>query len=86
MPYTYLTLNQALSELADRLYDAHPTASPFWSDAEKTLYINEALRVWNAMTSYWRDSFTFNLTQGVTWYDIPTAAGSLRPMTVTDTD
>ncbi|MGH7184494.1 MAG: hypothetical protein ACREJN_21320 [Nitrospiraceae bacterium] len=85
--YSATTLTQALAELAQRLYDAHPTASPFWTDAEKTIYIQEALRAWNAMTSFWRVQFVFNTVNGQTWYDLAdttSVANTPRPMSYTD--
>lgn len=87
--YTAVTLTQAIADLSQRLYDAHPTATPFWDDTEKAIYIREALRVWNAMTGFWRDSFVFGLTTNQTWYDISDPAdapGTLRAMTITDDD
>lgn len=52
-----ITLGQAKAALAQRLYDA---TEQFWSDAELTLYIQEAMRTWQALTSYWREEFTFS--------------------------
>jgi hypothetical protein len=83
-PYSYVTLTQARQELANRLYD--PT-QVFWSAAELNAYLAEALRTWNALTSYWRDDFLFTPRQGVTWYDLTNATNlpnTLRPYTVTD--
>lgn len=80
-PYSYVTLAQMRQELANRLYD--PTQT-FWSATELNAYITEALRTWNALTSYWRDDFLFTPQLNVTWYDITQVANSLRPYTVTD--
>ncbi len=84
MPYSYITLAQARAQLAAKLYDI--SANLFWSDAEKDQYIIEALRTWNSLTSTWRAEFVFNTGAGVTWYDIPSLANTLRPYTVTDSD
>lgn len=79
--FKYITLAAARQQLANRLYDS---AQVFWSAAELTLYITEALRTFNAYASYWRGEFEIRPTSGVQWYDIPALTGSLRPYTVTD--
>lgn len=86
MPYTSTTLTEALADLGARLYDP---SSTFWTDAEKTLYIQEALRTWNALTNFWRSEFTLQLSEENIWYDIAdpnSAANTVRPFTVTDED
>jgi hypothetical protein len=53
------------------------------------LYIQEAMREWNALTAYWRGDFTFFTKMGLTWYDITnpaTAPNTLRPLTLTTTN
>lgn len=83
-PYSYVTLGQAAQELANRLYDS---GMVFWSQAELTAYITEALRTWNALTAYWRDDFTFQSLPGATWYDLHNTTvmpNTLVPLTVTD--
>jgi len=67
--------------LAARLYD--PTFQ-FWTQAELTLYLQEAMQTWQALTGYWRGDFPFVPTAGVAWYDIPSMASSLRKYTVSD--
>ena len=84
MPYTYATLAQVRIQLASKLYDTG--ATQFWSDAEKNLYIYEALRTWNSLTGMWRIEFPFPVSQGLNWYDIPSAVGSPRPYTLADND
>lgn len=54
-----ITLGQAKSALAQRLYDS---TEQFWSDAELQSYIVEAMRTWQALTSYWREEFIFSST------------------------
>ena len=86
MPYSYINLTTALSDLGARLYDP---ASTFWSITEKTRIIQTALRTWNAFTSMFRAEFTMPTAANVVWYDItdPTVApNTLRPYTVLDTD
>jgi len=83
--YSYATLAQAQADVAQRLYESlSDSTREFWTDVEITAYICEALRTWNAFTSFQRSEFTFNLTQGQWWYDIPSRVGSLRPYTLTD--
>jgi hypothetical protein len=77
-------LSTALAALALRLYDP---LSQFWSQAELTLYVQEAIREWNAFTGYWRGDFTFPSRPGVVWYDLTDTTdlpATLRPLTVTD--
>jgi hypothetical protein len=84
--YSEYTQDQFCIELAARLYDP---AEQFWSRAEKRLLVAEALRVFNALTGFWRGDFTFPLQQGVTYYDLTDAANlpnTLRPLTLTDHD
>ena len=80
--YTYVTLQQAITALSARLYDE---TNQFWGRAELAAYISEALQTWNALTSFWRDSFTFPLSPSTRWYDITSFSNSLRPFTVQDT-
>lgn len=84
--YTYITQGQFLTQLANRLYDS---SEQFWSHAEKTLLLEEALRTWNALTGFWRGDFTGPTQNGVTFYDltsVATFANTLRPLTLHDTD
>lgn len=83
MPYTALSLTQALADLGRRLNDPN---SIFWTDAEKTLYLQEAVRSFNAGANYFRDQFTFDTTLDQHWYDLTTVSNTLRPQTVTDVD
>ncbi len=81
MPYSYVTLTQAIAELGLRLFD---TTSQLWSDAEKTLYIQESLRTFQALSNFWRNDFVFPTAINTTWYDLTTVANSLRTINVTD--
>lgn len=84
MSYSFVTLAQAQADLQGRLYNLTSTASQqFWPPSELTLYIQEALRTWNALTSFFRGSWSFTLASQ-TWYDITQVSGSLRPMTQED--
>lgn len=89
--YTYLTQAQFLTLLASRLYD---TGEKLFTHAEKTLYLAEALRTWNALTAMWRSDFTIPTVLNARWYDISgtaqtgvtAAANTTRPLTLHDTD
>lgn len=82
--YSWLTLADARQQLAMRLADP---LEEFWTAAEKTLYIQEALRTWNALTFTWKTSFTFTVAAASrpTWYSLGALAGSPRLRSVTDT-
>lgn len=84
MPYAYETLGTALSDLGRRLYD--PTFQ-FWTAAELTLRIQQALQTWNALTGFWRDTQSFSLSANNSnyWYDLTAVSGSIRPMNTNDT-
>jgi len=90
MAYAYVSLSSALSDLQARLFDPQgqfPSSTFFWTQAELIAYIQEAIRTWNALANYFRAEFTFQLSQGVNWYDITnlaTAPKTLRPFTITD--
>lgn len=58
LPFSYATLAQALSQLAQRLYDPNFV---FWTQAELTLYLQESLQTFNALAQYWRGDFQFNI-------------------------
>ncbi len=83
--YTYATLAQAQASIMSRLYQsATDSTQQFWTAAEITVYVVEALRTWNALTSFWRAEFPFPLVQNQFWYSIPDQTSSLRPFTLTD--
>jgi len=78
------SLGDAVGALASRLYDS---TNQFWPQSELILYIQEALRTWNALTGYWRGDFTFQAQQGTVWYDLTDSVAipnTLRPLTLTD--
>jgi hypothetical protein len=81
--YTYVTLSTLLQELANRLYDSSMT---FWTSAELTAYVQESLRTFNALTSYWRGDFVFPTVPSTTWMDLTAVPNSLVPYTLFDTD
>jgi hypothetical protein len=84
--YSHITFAAAKQQIANRLSDG---LKQFWGDSELGLYLIEALRTWNALTSYWRSDFTFQSKANTTWYDLtdPIAMpNTLRPLTLKDTD
>lgn len=60
--YTTTTLDQFASQLGTNLDD---TSSLYWTVPEKVLAIQEGLRVWGALTSYWRTRGVF--PSAITW-------------------
>ena len=78
--YQFATLTDALSALGSRLYD--PTFQQ-WTQAELTGYVIEALRTWNALTSFQRYDMAFQTTQGSWWYDLRSVANTVIPYTAT---
>jgi hypothetical protein len=86
--YSFATLDDARKALYGRLYQSFTdTSQQQWTPAELQAYLTEALRVWNALTSFWRGSFSLSLQQQINWYDITDTAvapTAIRPFTVTD--
>jgi hypothetical protein len=81
--YNYITFGQAKQLLANRLYDE---TGVFWTAAERALYIREALRTWQALTSQWVADYTQTLnSSSANWLSL-NVAGSPRQHTVTDAD
>lgn len=68
--YQYLTLTQATSQLANRLGDP---GQVFWVYAELVLYIQEAMRTWQAYTAFFKEKGSVNLTSANLFYDLTTA-------------
>jgi len=63
MAITHTTLATLRSDLAGRLQN-----TGFWSAAEETSAINEALRLWQLFTGYWRATKSITLSQNVYYY------------------
>jgi hypothetical protein len=64
--FQWITYAAARSLLAGRLADPSKT---FWTDAEIGIYLQEALRTWNALTEQWNANFSF-LTSGGGGYGV----------------
>lgn len=78
--YSWLQLSTARTQLAARLADANMVK---WAPNELNLYIQESLRMWNALTATWKAEFTFN--PATNWNALGSLANSPRLRTVTDT-
>lgn len=83
MAYSNLTWLQLKTALLDRLGD-----STYWTDdtailSEAHVYLQEAMRVWGALTERWKERVSFTLTQDQHWYDLSTEV-SLLANSVTD--
>jgi hypothetical protein len=63
-PFSYITFGALKTQLAQKLNNQ--AVNGFWSDAELGVYIVEALRFWNVLTSYWPQEYTFTLTPPLT--------------------
>lgn len=73
--YSYATLGEVLGILGGRLYDPE---FQMWTSVELTLYLQEALQFWNALTGAWRGQMIFGPVAGQMWYDLNAIAGTLR--------
>lgn len=86
MGYAHATLSDAVTALAARLSDSGLQWWGAGATAELVAYLQESLRTWNALTSFWRAEFNFDLLTDTWWYDLTAQAGTLRPFTLYDTD
>jgi len=77
-------LSEIISEVSVRLGDE---SNGFWTTAELYLSLLESLRVFNAMTGWWKEQFVFDLSPPFTqnWF-AANGPGSPRQQTLTDTD
>ena len=66
MPYTTTTLATAVAEMGRRLYD--PTHI-HWLEPELKLYIQQAIRTFNALTNHFRDGVSLSTTKQQAFYD-----------------
>lgn len=85
MQYSWLNLGQARRELAARLADE---TSVFWTVNELNLYIQEALRTWNALTFSQKVTYNFTIMNQryPVWYSLGQMDASPRWRSVTDVD
>ncbi len=85
MPTTYsqTDLTTAIAQLAQRLSDPSNT---FWPQAELIIYIQQALRMYNSLTWFYKVDFAFNNASATNvWSSLATLANSPRLRTITDT-
>jgi len=66
MPFQQVTLATLQQELLDKWESV-----PYWSSAEATVALNEALRVWNMLTGQWKQRVVFNTVANQVWYALP---------------
>ena len=83
MPYSHTTFLAFRQALASRLDD---TANVFWTDAELKRWTLEALRTWQAFTSFWRVRNQFTLTPNQPFYDLTVELPAELGMTLKDQD
>lgn len=67
MAYNYTTFLGLRDALAQLLSDVEKV---FWTDQELGIYINWALREWNALSRMFRDRGTFTTSAGTVFYDL----------------
>jgi hypothetical protein len=79
--YTWLTFVTARQQLASRLADP---GNVFWSDQECGIYLQRALRMFNALTFTWKTEFIYSSTS--LWNSLGALTGSPRLRTLTDND
>lgn len=82
MPYQQTTLAQFITQISIVLDDVNQV---YWTAPEITYATQEALRVWGALTNFWRSRGTFNLTPSdpYPFYDLSVKLPALRPRTWT---
>lgn len=67
MPFTTLTFLEARNELAGRLGDTNKT---FWTDAELSLYVKEALRQYNSLAGVFRQRGIITVPAGTRFREV----------------
>lgn len=61
-----------VQELSNRLGDTFT----YWTNAELVLYVQEALRTWNAVALYWKERIAFATAPNVPFYDLAAEAAA----------
>ena len=80
MAYAQYQLSSITAQIATLLDDS---GDVYWTNAEKVLAIQEALRVWGALTNFWRSRGSFPTVAGTAYYDLSSTLSSLRTRTWT---
>jgi hypothetical protein len=78
--YSAFTLADAWGDLGGRLYDPDHVR---WTTDELTIYVQQALRTFNALTNHFRSEATFQTATPEAFYDLPTVLPSLRAQNFT---
>ena len=81
--YTQTSMATLQAALAGRLNDAGQT---FTVAAENTIYLTDAMRLWQALTADAKQWWNVPSRTAGTWGDLLSIAGSPRLSTFTDTD
>jgi hypothetical protein len=69
-PYAYSTFGDLKAALGEHLSDP---ASVYWTDVEKSLLLNQALREFNSISRIFRDRGTFATVANQPFYDLTTS-------------
>jgi len=77
--YGWLQFATARQQLAQRLADS---GNVYWTDAENGLYIQKALRIFNALSYTWKADFAYISSK--LWNSLGLLSGSPRLRTLTD--
>jgi hypothetical protein len=90
LPYTAITFSDLQDALFQRVGD-EVFYSNVGSYPEISLYLKEALRVWNSLANFWRDRVVFQTVAGQAFYQISapsiiTNPANLLVPTLTDSD
>lgn len=83
VPYTHTTMGTAISMLANRLQDA---GYRYWAQAEMRMAIVDALRMWQSITTAYRERAEFSIQAGDGFLNLHTLIPTRLGFTVTDTD
>lgn len=76
MPYTQTTLVSLTTQIGVLLDDV---SERYWTLSEKQYAVWESLRVWGALTAYWRTRGTFRTVVNTPYYDLSAVLPALRP-------
>lgn len=80
--YAWINLTTALTQFQQRLNTDFTSPNSFWKQAEAVIYLQQALRQFNALTFQQKTNFIYNV--GTLWNSLGTMAGSPRLRTLTD--
>lgn len=81
--YAWLNLTTALAQFAQRLNTDFSDPNSFWKQPEGVIYLQQSLRLFNALTFQNKTNFVYNSPN--LWNSLGSLAGSPRLRTLTDT-